>query len=220
MIVVCPSCKARFQYDDARFQGAPVKRFRCPKCQFVFEVPNPAYTVPVPGVPEAPIPTVPAPLPSSGMFQAPSFPSVPAPDMTEAAALNAVKDTTARRDRDGMLTAAGLGSAMPPGFRFSLAFLNGPKASTVAVLQQIQTVIGREEGEIITQDPECSRRHARIDIRSDGTAWLTDLGSTNGTFVDNIRVFAQVQLTDRQEFTCGNSSFMMIIRREDPHGMM
>jgi predicted Zn finger-like uncharacterized protein len=38
MIVVCPSCSARFQYDEARFQGAPRKRFRCPKCVTVFEV--------------------------------------------------------------------------------------------------------------------------------------------------------------------------------------
>jgi len=87
----------------------------------------------------------------------------------------------------------------------------------VAVLQSAQTLIGREDGDIVTQDPECSRRHARVDIHSDGTVWLVDLGSTNGTFVDGVQVFSAVQLADRQEFTCGRSSFMMLIRREDPN---
>ena len=46
MIVVCPACQARFQYDDGRFGGAPVKRFKCPKCSHVFEVANPALAAP------------------------------------------------------------------------------------------------------------------------------------------------------------------------------
>ncbi|HWQ09978.1 MAG TPA: zinc-ribbon domain-containing protein, partial [Holophaga sp.] len=46
MIVVCPSCSARFQYDEARFQGAKSKRFRCPKCSQVFEAENPTYAPP------------------------------------------------------------------------------------------------------------------------------------------------------------------------------
>jgi len=128
------------------------------------------------------------------------------------------RETTARSVYDDTHTAVGAaGPGIPPGYRFSVAFLNGPRASTVAMLHSPHTVIGREEGDIITQDPECSRRHARIDIRADGTAWLVDLGSTNGTFVDGVQVSSAVQLVDRQEFTCGRSSFMMLIRREDPN---
>lgn len=46
MIVVCPACQARFQYDEQRFDGVPKKRFKCPKCAHVFEVANPAMTSP------------------------------------------------------------------------------------------------------------------------------------------------------------------------------
>lgn len=203
MIVVCPSCQARFRYDDERFQGLPRKRFRCPKCAHVFEVENPALHAPPVTVASMPRPAVPAPPPP---VLAPPTPASSAPE------------TTVRGDADDLLTSAGVATpGIPPGYRFSLAFLNGPRASTVAVLQSPQTLIGREDGDIATQDPECSRRHARLDIRSDGTVWLVDLGSTNGTFVDGVQVFSAVQLMDRQEFTCGRSSFMMLIRRDDPN---
>ena len=104
---------------------------------------------------------------------------------------------------------------MPKGIKFSLAFLTGPLASTVRVIDRPSLVIGRDQGEIITHDPETSRQHASLGIHSDGTAWLTDLQSTNGTFVDGQAIQGTVQLLDRQEFTCGKSTFMLLIRPED-----
>ena len=51
------------------------------------------------------------------------------------------------------------------------------------------TVVGRESGTGIRLDNDeyVSARHARIEPRLDG-AWLEDLGSTNGTFVNGARV--------------------------------
>jgi pSer/pThr/pTyr-binding forkhead associated (FHA) protein len=130
--------------------------------------------------------------------------------------------TTTRRDRTAMLAAAGLAgdaAGMPPGKRFTLAFLSGPYASTVRVLEKPTTVIGREEGEILTMDPETSRRHAQIEINPDAEVWLSDLGSTNGTSVDGQLIEGRVQLVDRQEFTCGKSTFMLMIRNDDSYGL-
>lgn len=203
MIVVCPTCSARFQYDDARFQGVPRKRFRCPKCVSVFEVDNPSQ---VSGPPTEPL-------------AEPIAASAPA-EPFGARVAEAPRETTAHRDRDSMLAGAGIAAPLPPGMRFSLAFLSGPQSSTVRALTTAQTVIGREEGDIITNDPECSRRHCRIDIHPDGSVWLVDLGSTNGTFVDGIQIYGTLQLTDRQEFVCGRSTFMLLARAVDPHGMI
>jgi predicted Zn finger-like uncharacterized protein len=212
MIVVCPSCSARFQYDEARFQGAKSKRFRCPKCANVFESENPAY---------APAPTT--------VFNAEAFaakqnrppesvlpPAAPPPPYMppENEPLPAGQETAARHDRDSMLAAAGI-RGVPQGILVSLAYLSGPQASTVKLLDTYRTLIGREEGDVITRDPETSRRHANLDIHSDGTVWLTDLGSTNGTFVDGVQIFGTIELADRQEFTCGKSTFMLLIRKED-----
>jgi predicted Zn finger-like uncharacterized protein len=204
MIVVCPACQARFQYDDSRFGQLQSKRFKCPKCAHVFEVVNPAYAAQAPA--GTPARFTPEPAPPA---------SQPADEPTPPAPLPTAR-TTAKRDRQSMLEAAGLQVAgMPPGLKFSLAFLSGPQASTVQVLERPLTVIGREEGDVITRDPETSRRHAQLEIHRDGAVWISDLDSTNGTVVDGNRITDRVKLTSQQEFTCGNSTFMLLIRNTD-----
>lgn len=218
MIVTCPTCSARFQYDDARFQGIPRKRFRCPKCVSVFEVDNPNPAAPLAPPPPAPqIVSVPMVHHEPETAPLPKAPPQPAPP---AMAPSSVQETTANRDRESLLAEAGILPPLPAGMRFSLAFLSGPLSSTVRVLTSSQTVIGREEGDIITNDPECSRRHCRVDVHPDGTVWLVDLGSTNGTFVDGVKIYGMVQVVDRQEFVCGRSTFMLMARPIDPHGMI
>jgi hypothetical protein len=205
MIVACPSCSARFQYADERFQGALAKRFQCPKCATVFEVLNPL----LPAIPRAQPPQDAA---------TPRPPAAPEPVRAPAPAKPTA--TTSRRERDAMLSAAGLGEGgLPAGIRYSLAFLTGPQASTVRLLTSAVTVIGREEGDVIINDPETSRRHARIEIHADGTAWLTDLGSTNGTCTDGKTIDGPTELQDRQEFSCGKSTFMLLIRTIEPSSL-
>lgn len=201
MIVACPSCASRFQYDESRFQGVLSKRFRCPKCSHVFEVQNPLLLTPVPELP------TPQDLPPEPTVTAALRPPVSAVEPP-------VGGSTARQDRP-IVTAPLGGDALPRGLRISLAVLNGPHASTVRVLTQLVTVIGREDGDIITHDPETSRRHAKLEIHYDGSVWLTDLGSTNGTFVEGTAVTGTLKLQDRQEFTCGKSTFMLLVRTED-----
>ncbi len=222
MIVVCPNCASRFQYDESRFQGASTKRFKCPKCAHIFEVSNPAMsalpmggdaTVRFPAGEPLP-PTVgggiPANLPSMELPKGfTPFPEPAAPPQTNAR-------TTARRDRDAMLTAAGLqGPGMPQGMRFSLAGISGPMASTVQVMEKPLNIVGREDGDVVTKDPETSRRHASVEIHQDGTVWLMDLDSTNGTFVSGERITGKVALEHQSEFSCGNSTFMLMIRNLD-----
>jgi pSer/pThr/pTyr-binding forkhead associated (FHA) protein len=60
-------------------------------------------------------------------------------------------------------------------------------------------------------DPETSRRHAMIEIMDDGTVWLSDLGSTNGTVTNGAPITVKSRLIDRQEFSCGKSAFMLLI---------
>ena len=198
MIVVSLACQARIQYDETRFGEVRSKRFKCPKCSHVFEVQNPIQALP----PEA------SQLLTGPLDQPQDAPTPPLPP--------SAAQTTAKRDRDSMLAAAGLQvTGLPPGLRFSLAFLSGPHASTVQVLENPRTIIGREEGDVITQDPETSRRHALLEIHRDGTVWISDQQSTNGTLVNGERITGPVQLSTQQEFTCGNSTFMLLVRSTD-----
>jgi predicted Zn finger-like uncharacterized protein len=200
MIVLCPACQARFQYDDSRFGATRAKRFKCPKCSHVFEVVNPGLSE----------------IPTDSMLPRPLAPiPMPLDEPTPAVPAMAAK-TTAKRDRQAMLEAAGLHvPGMPPGLKFSLAFLSGPQASTVQVLERPQMIIGREEGDVITRDPETSRRHALLEVHRDGSVWISDQQSTNGTMVNGERITEPVQLRSQQEFTCGNSTFMLLVRNTE-----
>ena len=222
MIVVCPSCAARFQYPDARFQGALTKRFRCPKCSSVFEVLNPAVPSNDPEEAFGPPARAAAPQPPAGTSaqalwaDPPSPRPAPRPPAPPPPPPSKPTETTSRKHRDAMMVSGILGEGrLPEGMRFSLAFLTGPHASTARTLVSAVTIIGREEGDVIINDPETSRRHARIEIHADGTAWLSDLGSTNGTFTGGKPIEGPTQLVDRQEFSCGKSTFMLLIRTVD-----
>ena len=76
-----------------------------------------------------------------------------------------------------------------------LCVLNGPKAGRSFPLRELRLVVGRNDPPIITVDidlTECelgtpamvSRRHVELQWR-EGRLHIIDLGSTNGTFVDD-----------------------------------
>lgn len=98
------------------------------------------------------------------------------------------------------------------GLRFSLAILSGPLAGQVIPIQKRVTLIGRAYGDIMLQDSEVSRKHCQVEIRPEG-AYLTDLGSTNGTYVDG-KAISEVPLDDKSEFVVGSTSIMLIISSE------
>jgi DNA-binding winged helix-turn-helix (wHTH) protein len=73
-----------------------------------------------------------------------------------------------------------------------------------------ETIIGRDPASGIWIDaPGVSRRHARVRVLGHGdsvTATIEDLGSTNGTFVDNARVTEPVTLDEAQSIRIGDAT--------------
>ncbi len=73
------------------------------------------------------------------------------------------------------------------------------------VLKPGEYILGRfPTNDIVIPDPYVSRRHARI-FYSDGKWFIEDLGSTNGTIVDNedIRGKGTQELKDGSEILVG-----------------
>ncbi|WP_062382572.1 FhaA domain-containing protein [Demequina iriomotensis] len=69
------------------------------------------------------------------------------------------------------------------------------------------TTIGRgTEADIVVDDTGVSRRHVRLEVTDHGTI-LTDLGSTNGTFVEDQRV-GEATLLDGNAITIGRTTLM------------
>lgn len=73
------------------------------------------------------------------------------------------------------------------------------------------TVIGRGgDSDIILDDTGVSRHH--LELRAeDGGVVATDLGSTNGTFVDGDRIRTPVALHDRSALTVGRTRMTVIL---------
>jgi pSer/pThr/pTyr-binding forkhead associated (FHA) protein len=82
----------------------------------------------------------------------------------------------------------------------------GP-ASGQRLEPEADLVIGRsEQGPgALGGDPELSRRHARLRCLADGRLLVEDLGSTNGTKVNGLRIPAPTLLADGDEVALGTS---------------
>ncbi|HXD11198.1 MAG TPA: FHA domain-containing protein [Anaerolineales bacterium] len=72
--------------------------------------------------------------------------------------------------------------------QFQLIMRSGPTPGASFILEGDQLTIGRDAAnEIVINDAEISRRHARLTFQG-GKYVLEDLGSTNGTFVNGQRL--------------------------------
>ena len=66
----------------------------------------------------------------------------------------------------------------------NIEIVEGPGAGREIVIDR-PVVIGRaDDADVVLEDGEVSRHHARISPAGDGGATVEDLGSTNGTFVN------------------------------------
>ncbi len=75
------------------------------------------------------------------------------------------------------------------------------------VLDQDKVTLGRlPECELAVADAGVSRRHAEVRRGADNTWIVSDLGSTNGTKVNGLRISAARQLEDGDEITVGSTS--------------
>jgi predicted Zn finger-like uncharacterized protein len=184
VIVSCPSCKAKYQYEEFRFGDSASKKLRCTKCATVFEVNKPLLAGG-----EAP-PT--AVIPARGTDQT-------------ARELDAAK--SAVFEDDSRLPQL---APLPANRRYSLAVILGANAGQIYTVTKPRTVLGRgTESDVQLQDSEVSRKHAMLEIRGD-EATVVDLGSTNGTYVDGVRV-QKAPIYSNQEFSLGTTTLMFIV---------
>jgi hypothetical protein len=81
----------------------------------------------------------------------------------------------------------------------------GPLAGRRVELNS-QLVIGRQDTDIVFEDPEVSRRHAVL-RRSGDSVVIEDLHSTNGTFVNRERIGTPTRVNPGDEVRVGGTTF-------------
>lgn len=86
---------------------------------------------------------------------------------------------------------------------YQLVMQKGPNPGKIFELVQDELTIGRDiTNRVVINDPEVSRRHAKL-TASMGGYTIEDLGSTNGTFVDGQRLMGPHLLRPGQTIMLG-----------------
>jgi predicted Zn finger-like uncharacterized protein len=193
MIVSCPSCSAKYQYDENRFGEAVSKKLKCSKCGVIFEVARPAGLAANGGQ------TSLGPMPALAQQ-----PSKTTDETTKQFELDKLRASSSEEANLPQL------APLPRNRRYSLAVILGANSGQIYPLTKPRVVLGRGQGsDIQLPDSEISRRHVMIEIRGED-AVLVDLSSTNGTFVEGQRV-QRVPLDSHQEFSIGTTTLMYIV---------
>lgn len=81
---------------------------------------------------------------------------------------------------------------------------SGPETGRRVELD-LELAIGRQDTDLVVEDPEVSRRHAVL-RRSDGSVIVEDLDSTNGTFVNGERIRSPIAVGPGDQIRVGQTT--------------
>jgi pSer/pThr/pTyr-binding forkhead associated (FHA) protein len=102
------------------------------------------------------------------------------------------------------------GASMP-----SLITVSGQK---IELVKNKSYVLGRGQGcEIVVSDMACSRRHARITVGGEGrnALFVEDLGSRNGTYVNDARIWDRTAIKDGCLIRIGATIYMLTMDEKE-----
>ena len=109
--------------------------------------------------------------------------------------LDFIKDEKIDVEKDRIYSGRGKGAFV--------VFITGPNKGSVIPVNKENMVIGRESGsDIVIGKKFVSKKHARIITREHKTE-ITDFGSTNGTFVNDVPI-TSAELKDQDEIRIGD----------------
>ena len=97
-----------------------------------------------------------------------------------------------------------------------LVLRSGPRAGQIIPLESSELSLGRDtSNDIVLEDPEVSRRHARIYVQGN-YYFIEDLGSTNGTSINGQRLVGPYQLQSGDLITLGEHTNLVFETAKDP----
>jgi predicted Zn finger-like uncharacterized protein len=185
--VACPTCQTKYRFDESQLGGKPRVTAKCKKCGGSIEI----------AAAEA----------EPSLAREPAAASRREQDGTARVRRLRSDESVAEETITGQRAAEVL--ELPPDKKYSLAVLQGKASGQIFHIHKVKTVLGRADADIVLDDPECSRQHAALEILGSRVV-VTDLNSTNGTFVQGERV-QHAELQNHNEFRIGEHVLMLIV---------
>ena len=103
--------------------------------------------------------------------------------------------------------------------KVSLVVASGAHKGKAIPVQGAQLVIGRAEGcHLRPSSPAVSNRHAAVVVR-DGKVFVSDLGSTNGTVVNDAQISGEVEVKSGDRLKVGPLDFTIDVAASAATGM-
>ena len=190
-MIQCPQCKTQYRLEEKSIGNKPSLQFCCTKCGETFVVQFPATS----GSSSA----RPVPVQQHDEFNKRLRTPVAPPAPAESLKATMMKGMTRPwLDQDKVI---------------SLVVLHGPLKGQVFPLTKPKVLLGRHDADITLDDSEVSRKHCALEVHG-STAMLADLGSTNGTFVDDEKIETH-ELHHMSEFRLGSTVMMFSARTKD-----
>ena len=188
MIIQCPHCQARYSLEEKQFGDHPSSQIRCRKCQTTF----PSQAVAGAG----PITAQQVPIQRYDEFHKKFQTATTKPASLEATSV--IRDGRPWLDKRKVV---------------SLVVIDGPMKGKTFPVTKPSVLLGRRETDIVLEDSDVSRKHCALEVHG-ASAVLVDLGSTNGTFVDDQRIETH-QLEHMSEFRIGSTTMIFSVREQE-----
>lgn len=96
-----------------------------------------------------------------------------------------------------------------------LKVLSGPNAGAEIGIEKSRSyIIGKDPNscDIVFQDLSVSKNHARITVEADGTCFLEDLDSKNGTLINSKKVEGKTEVSPQDTIALGTTNMLLIDR--------
>lgn len=103
-----------------------------------------------------------------------------------------------------------------------LFVVRGPLLGSVFAVEVGAVLIGRgSHAQVIIADEAVSREHARLSLRN-GQAFVEDLGSQGGTFLNGVRISGRTRVRDGDQLGLGRSTLIKfsLVDRLEEHAML
>ncbi len=196
--VSCPSCQTKYRFNESLLQGRERGQAKCKKCGATIKISLSETSPKLVG---------PGPKDTAASPRRKQEPE----SLDTTARVRKLRSDEDLGDSTTSMSKKLVSSALdlPTDKKYSLAVLKGKATGQIFAINKSRMTIGRSGTDIVLDDPECSRRHAVLEIQGSRTI-ISDLGSTNGTFVDGQRT-DKTELENRSEFRVGDHVMMLIV---------